>query len=166
MSTTPPGVLAFRQTMGLFATGVTVLMTMTSEGDPTGMTANAVASLSLDPMLLLVCVDKGANMASHILQASGFSICILSADQEALSDYFAGRRAGEQPPHFVLRGWIGGPLLEGCVAGLGCTKVQVLEGGDHWIVIGQIDALHRPDNPPEPLIFYGSQYRRLEAAAI
>lgn len=150
--------------MGLFATGVTVLTTTTSEGELIGMTANAVASLSLDPMLLLVCVEKKANMASHLLRAPGFSICILSEDQAALSDYFAGRWAGERPPCFVLQEWIGGPLLEGCLAGLGCTKVQVVEGGDHWIVIGQVVALHRPDNPPGPLIFYGSQYRRLEAA--
>jgi len=157
----PPDVSAFRQAMGLFATGVTVLATTAPQGEPIGMTANAVTSLSLDPMLLLVCIEKQANMASYILQGSGFSICILSAEQEILSDYFAGRWSGEQPPPFVLRPWIGGPLLEGCVAGIGCEKFQVYEGGDHWIVVGKVVALHRQDNSSEPLIFHGSQYRRL-----
>ena len=146
--------------MGLFATGVTVLSTMTLKGEPISMTANAVASLSLEPMLLLVCVDKQANMALHILQASDFSICILSEQQEALSDYFAGRWKGDPPP-FVLRNWISGPLLEGCVAGLGCKKIEVHEGGDHWIVIGEVVVLSCSDSPPEPLVFYGSRYRRL-----
>ncbi|MBN1312211.1 MAG: flavin reductase family protein [Anaerolineae bacterium] len=158
-----PDVPAFRRAMGLFATGVTVVATTTPQGEPICMIANAVASLSLDPMLLLVCVDKRANMASHILQAPGFSICILSAEQEALSDYFAGRWRGEPPP-FVLKEWIGGPLLGGCIAGIGCEKVQVYEGGDHWIVIGQVTALHSQDSLPDPLIFYGRRYRYLASA--
>jgi len=160
--TAEPDVFAFRRTMGLFATGVTVLMTKTPQGEAVCMTANAVASLSLEPMLLLVCVEKKANMAQHILEASGFSISILSEDQKTLSDYFAGRCDDEPVPHFVLKDWFGGPLLEGCVAGLGCTKTQIVSGGDHWIVIGQVDALYRPDDPPNPLLFYASQYRRLE----
>lgn len=160
--TSEPDVPAFRHTMGLFATGVTVLMTTTSEGEPIGMTANAVASLSLDPMLLLVCVDKKANMAPHILRASGFSICILGEHQAALSDYFAGRNLGEPPPRFVPREWIGGPLLEGCVAGLGCTKVQVIEGGDHWIVIGRVVAVDREEADLRPLVFFRGHYAGID----
>lgn len=156
-----PDVPAFRRTMGLFATGVTVLTTTNSEGEPIGMTANAVASLSLDPMLLLVCVEKEANMASHILGAAGFSVCILGEDQMLLSDYFAGRLPLEPAPPFVLREWTGGPLLEGCIAAVSCMKYQVLEGGDHWIVLGEVVGLYRPEAHSNPLIFYDSQYRRL-----
>jgi flavin reductase (DIM6/NTAB) family NADH-FMN oxidoreductase RutF len=159
----PPDEQSFRQAMSLFATGVTVLMVKTLQGDPVGMTANAVASLSLNPMLLLVCVDKKANMAPHILRAAGFSVCILSQNQEEISNYFAGRLSADQRPPFNLVDWAGGPLLEGCMAGLGCTKVEVHEGGDHWIVIGRVVALHSANTPLEPLIFYGSRYRHLEA---
>jgi flavin reductase (DIM6/NTAB) family NADH-FMN oxidoreductase RutF len=152
--------LDYRRAMGLFATGVAVLAVYEPDGRVTGMTANAITSVSLDPLLLLVCVDKMANIASAIINAGGFSLSFLSDQQEALSDYFAGR--GVDPaPAFSFEDWSGGPLLAGCIAAIGCRRYAVVEGGDHWIVEGEVIALHHPEPSNEPLMFFASEYQRL-----
>ncbi len=153
---------AFRYLMSRFATGVAVLCVPASQEGVTGMTANAITSVSLNPVLLLICVEKIANMASVLMAATGFSLCFLPEDRADLSDYFAGRWQGD-PPQFSFSQWEGGPLLDGCVGALGCRRYDVLEGGDHWIILGEIIAFHKPENPPMPLLFYGSRYRRLVA---
>ncbi|MBM4422244.1 MAG: flavin reductase family protein [Chloroflexi bacterium] len=155
---------AFRQTVGLFATGVTVVAAE-REGDVHGMTANAVSSLSLDPMLVLVCVGKQALMASLLQETRGFSINILREDQESLSTYFAGGWKEPTPPPFRFVPWDGGPRLEGCAAAIGCERHQILEGGDHWIVIGRVVALHQGIEPRKPLLFYGGRYGRVDTSA-
>src|SRR5712691_6428314 len=143
----------FRQTMGLFATGVTV-MAADVQGKVHGMTANAVTSLSLEPMLLLVCVGKQARMAGYLKGLSGFSINVLRDGQEALSRYFASaKEPADAPPHGFVP-WQGGPRLEGCLAAIGCLLEEVLECGDHWIVIGRVVALYQGTEPPEPLLFF------------
>lgn len=154
---------AFRKAMGLFATGVAVLALDTPDGNIVSMTANAITSVSLQPLLLLVCVEKRANMAAPLLQAAGFSLSFLAEDQARLSDYFAGRLS-EDVPDFSFVPWQGGPLLDGCIAAIGCRRYEVFESGDHWIVQGEVIALHKPDSPAQPLIFFGSRYRALAAA--
>ncbi len=154
---------AFRQTMGLFTTGVTVLATYTADGEVVGMTANAVASVSLDPMLMLVCVGKEARIASHLLASEGFSFNILSAAQQPLSNYFASLWPdGEPAPPYTFKEWAGGPLLEGVIGAVGCSHYQMHEGGDHWIILGKVTALYQGDNnPSDPLLFFGGQYRQI-----
>lgn len=155
----------FRRTMGLFATGVAVLATVRQDnGEVIGMTANAIASVSLDPMLILICVGKEAHIAPHLLQAEGFSLSFLGADQEALSVYFAGLWQGGDPPRFAFEMWQGQPLLVGCIGAVACRRYAVYEGGDHWIVLGEVTALHRPAETAAPLIFFGGRYRRLAEA--
>ncbi len=151
----------FRRTMGLFATGVTILATTKTDGAVIGMTANAVASVSLDPLLVLVCVQKSARIMSHLLNTAVFSLNILSAEQVALSDFFAGLWNGDEPPPFEFEEWEGGPLLKGCLGAIGCQRHEVLDGGDHWIVLGKVIALHRGDPASDPLIFFGGKYRNL-----
>ncbi|MFQ3662836.1 MAG: flavin reductase family protein, partial [Chloroflexaceae bacterium] len=90
----------YRTTMGLFATGVTVITARAGE-ETRGMTANAVTSVSLDPLLLLVCVDRRARMARVIVEAERFAVNILRADQEALSRHFAGRPDAALEPRFA-----------------------------------------------------------------
>lgn len=153
---------AFRQTIGLFATGVTVVA-VDAGGELHGMTANAVSSLSLDPLLVLVCVGKQARLADLLKQTNGFSINILRDDQQALSTFFAGGWKDAAPPPFRFVPWQGGPRLEGCAAALGCALYRIVEGGDHWIVIGQVMALHQGVEPRHPLLFYGGRYGRLDA---
>jgi flavin reductase (DIM6/NTAB) family NADH-FMN oxidoreductase RutF len=158
-----PDKQTYRQTMGRFATGVTVMTVQTDSGEPIAMTANAVTSVSLEPLLLLVCVGKKASIAPHILEADSFALSMLSEDQEELSSYFAGiwnERAA--PPPFAFLDWEGEALLAGSIAGIACEVHEILEGGDHWIVMGRVTALNRPQTPGKPLIFYNGLYRQLE----
>lgn len=153
--------LAYRHTIGLFATGVTVVAC--GEGDELRvMTANAVTSLSLDPMLLIVCVHKKASLAAELLKEKGFSVNILREEQQDLSNFFAGGwRDGATPPAYKFLPWHGGPRLRGCLAALGCEHYQILQGGDHWIVIGKVIALHQGRKRQDPLLFYRGRYRKM-----
>ncbi len=155
----------FRKVMGLFAAGVTVIAAR--EGDEIhGMTANAVTSVSLDPLLVLVCVDKRARMNRFLESAGGFSINILSEDQEALSRYFAGSWKPTLPPEFRFLPWQGGPRLVGCVGAAGCAIDRTIEVGDHRIVLGRVIALHEGDPTAPPLLFFGGRYRRLAGVEV
>ncbi len=152
---------AFRDTLGLFATGVAVIAT-TVEDQLHAMTANAVSSLSLDPMLVLFCPAKRARF-SHVLQrAEGFSISFLRDEQEALSTYFAGGWKEAVAPHFRFVTTAGFPRLEGSLASLICTKRDIHDGGDHWMVVLEVRQLHRGIDPLRPLLFFRGKYRRLD----
>jgi flavin reductase (DIM6/NTAB) family NADH-FMN oxidoreductase RutF len=149
--------------MGRFATGVTVLTVQTGDGETVAMTANAITSVSLNPLLLLVCVGKQATIAPHILEAESFAFSFLNEDQEELSSYFAGIwHEQTPPPSFTFMEWGDNVLLEGSIAGIACEPYQIIEGGDHWIVIGRATALHRPEHSGKPLIFYNGLYRQLK----
>lgn len=152
---------AFRQVMGLFATGVTVVTT-TLHGEIYGMTANSVTSVSLDPLLVLICVQKEATWGEKLRQTSGFTINILAEDRADLSNYFAGLWPAEaSAPDFEFDLWLSGGRLRGALGGVACEIAEFIEGGDHWIVIGRVVDLYRADSPANPLLFYGGQYRRL-----
>lgn len=155
--------LAYRHTIGLFATGVTVVACGDGDTLRAAMTANAVTSLSLDPMLLIVCVHKKARLAAQLLADEGFSVNILHQEQQDLSNYFAGGWKEDAPPHYEFVKWQGGPRLKGCAAAIGCEHYQVVEGGDHWIVIGKVVAVHRGDDSQNPLLYYQGHYRALAA---
>lgn len=152
---------AFRNTIGLFATGVTVIVTQVG-ADIQAMTANAVSSLSLDPMLVLFCPGKKAHLAQSLEAMTGFSLNILRDDQQALSTYFAGGWKEPTAPPFRFVPGEGAPRLEGALASLQCEKLQVIDGGDHWIVIGRVVALHQGIEPRKPLLFYSGQYRSVD----
>ena len=161
--TSPVDLRQFRQTMGFFATGVSIIA-IEVEGEIHAMTANAITSVSLDPMLVLICIGKHARMASLLQASSGFSINILREDQQALSTFFAGGWRGETPPPFRFVPWQNTPRLEGTLAALGCKRYKVLEGGDHWIVIGEVIALMTGVEPRHPLLFYGGRYGQVNRA--
>jgi flavin reductase (DIM6/NTAB) family NADH-FMN oxidoreductase RutF len=148
--------------MGLFATGVTVVATEFN-GHILGMTANAVASVSLEPRLVLVCVQKNAHLMQALRQSDGFSINILSEGQADLSQFFANLWKEAEPPHFNFFAWVGGPRLEGTLGAIACKTVEFLEGGDHWIVIGQVIDLYQDENLANPLLYYRGQYRHIAA---
>ena len=157
---TPPDATEFRRALGLFATGVAVLTVQTG-AEMHGMTANAVMSVSLDPLLACVSVGRRARMNAHLSRAGGFALNILSADQEALSVYFAGTWPHASPPEYRLEPWVGGPRLVGCLAAAGCEIASILDGGDHRLFLGRVLALHRADGPLNPLVFFGGRYHRL-----
>ena len=163
-SSTPPDPKLYRRVMGQFPTGVTVILTQV-EDEVHGMTANAVTSLSLDPLLLILCVDKKAHMAELLQQGGTFTVNILRDDQELLSRYFAGgARRGMARPEFHFVPWGRTPRLGGCLASLACQVEGILEGGDHWIVVGRVTDLHEGPPPYHPMIFYAGRYRQLDPA--
>jgi len=153
----------FRQTVGRFLTGVTVVAFET-EDEVKAMTANSFTSLSLDPPLLLFCPAKSTKTGQLIHRASGFSVNILREDQQALSTFFAGawKQPVEPPYRFVPLEGV--PRLEGSLASLACSVYQIYEGGDHWIVLGKVTALHQGIEPLRPLAFHLGRYTHLKPA--
>jgi flavin reductase (DIM6/NTAB) family NADH-FMN oxidoreductase RutF len=162
MNSGTPNPKAFRETLGLFATGVSVVATHI-DGQVHAMTANAVTSLSLDPPLVLFCPAKRARFSQLLPLAAGFSVNFLRDEQEALSTYFAGFWQESAPPRyrFVTAGGL--PRLEGSLASLICDKRDVYEAGDHWLVTLEVRQLHRGIEPLRPLLFFRGKYRRVDA---
>ncbi|MGO9996073.1 MAG: flavin reductase family protein [Steroidobacteraceae bacterium] len=154
----------FRDALGLFATGVAVIVTEV-DGHVHAMTANAVSSLSLDPMLVLFCPGKKARFSELLPSATHYSINFLRDDQQALSTYFADGWKQPTPPAF--RFVASGPFrrLEGALSALLCVKHQVLDGGDHWLVTARVEQAHRGIEPHRPLVFFRGQYRCIDVAA-
>lgn len=151
----------FRQALGAFATGVTVITTR-GEDHLFGMTANAFSSLSLDPPLVLVCVISGTTGAQVIEQNGMFAVNILGAHQEPISRYFASRdrprglEAFDEIPHSTAA--TGCPVIDGAAGFLDCRLHAAHEAGDHVIFVGEVVALaHEPD--VEPLVYHGGRYR-------
>ena len=148
----------FRTTIGLFATGVTVV---SAEADTKiyGMTANSVTSVSLNPPLLLVCVDRRARMAGAITAAGQFAVSILRDDQEGVSRHFAGQPGPVVQPAFAPLG--PAHRLEDCMAAMACATERVFDGGDHIIVLAQVTALWHADVRGDPLLYFGGRYRQI-----
>ncbi len=150
----------FRATLGRFASGVTVV-TATVDGRDLGMTLSAFCSLSLDPPLVLVCVDRGATMHDLLVEGAVFGVNVLAAGQEALSRRFA---TGEPADRFAgvgyARGGLGAPLLEGALAWLECTVAARHPGGDHAIVVGAVAEAGVREGAP--LLYYRGGYASLE----
>lgn len=130
--------------MARFVTGVTVVTSLDRQGIPHGMTANAVSSVSLDPLLVLVCVDRGASMARVVGEGAVFALSVLAADQQWLSERFADDERGYGLAEFegvaTSAGVTGAPLLDGAAAWLDCRVTEVAAGGDHVVVFGEVVA--------------------------
>ena len=146
---------AFRQTVGHFATGVTVITTEI-DGAIRALTVNSFTAVSLDPPLVLFCVGKTTKTGQAIHALKGFAVNILQRDQQDLSTYFAGGWTRSLPPAFTFLDWEGGPRLDGCAAAVGCSIHAIHDGGDHWIVVGKVLAMHRT-SCTSPLLFHGSR---------
>lgn len=151
----------------MFATGVTVVTTNVG-GVVHGMTANAFASVSLDPLLVLICVDQQASMHGLLPQAEGFAVTILSAEQEHLSAWFASRDRPAGEDQFAQISWepaptTGCPVLTEGVAYVDCLIHERHEGGDHSIFLGEVVDLGPLRTDVDPLLFYAGAYRRLKA---
>jgi flavin reductase (DIM6/NTAB) family NADH-FMN oxidoreductase RutF len=128
----------FRDLLGRFATGVTVLTARAADGRPFGMTANAVASVSLDPPLVLVCVDRTRDIHDVLRAAHRFALSVLAEDQEAVSRRFAEDSADRFAGTPVLEGPHGLPLVAGAVAHILCALRDAVAAGDHTIFIGLV----------------------------
>src|SRR6185437_2603916 len=156
-----PDARRFRDVIGLFATGVAVIVARAGE-EVHAMTVNAVCSLSLDPLLVMFCPGKKSNMARHVAHLSGFTVNILRHEQQALSTYFAGGWKESLPPPFRLVPAHCAPRLEGSLAYIECEPHEVLEVGDHWMVIGRVVGVSTGVQPHRPLLFLSGRYRDLD----
>ena len=153
----------FRKAMGTFATGVTVI-TVDYEGQVQGMTANAFTSVSLDPLLVLVCVDREARTHSHLRARKRFGINVLSEQQRAVSEHYARpdrdpARAEAEAGAGFDRTQQGTPMLRGCLAYLECVLQSAQDAGDHTVFIAEVeDVVVRQGNP---LLYFKSEYRKI-----
>ncbi|HYL55730.1 MAG TPA: flavin reductase family protein [Gemmatimonadales bacterium] len=157
-----PGVdpAQFRQLLGSFATGVTVVTTRDPAGRPIGMTASSVASVSLHPPLVLVSIDQSNDMHPALSAAKRFVLNVLAHDQEALSRRFAA----EHPDRFdgiaYRESKHGLPVIEGVVASIECEKQATVPGGDHTVFFGLVTGGTVSDR--RPLLYYRGGYTGLE----
>ena len=155
-----------RNALGTFASGVTVV---TSGKAPMfhGMTAQSFSSLSLDPPLVLVCVDKRAGTLQIIKETGAFTVSVLSEAQRETSDYFANKERPAPPEQFrgidTVLGTTGCPRLVAATTVFDCTLHRAVDAGDHEILIGEVKAFEQ-QNEEEPILFYKGRYRRLAPA--
>jgi flavin reductase (DIM6/NTAB) family NADH-FMN oxidoreductase RutF len=146
-----------------FAAGVAVV-TAVGDAGYLGITVSAFSLVSLDPPLALVCIHAGSSMLDAIQSSGAFAMTILGGRQELLAEIFAGRAPGPDPsfsglPHRTLL--TGAPILEGGLAWFDCRLEQAHSGGDHTIFVGRVVAAGVAEGQDDPLLYFGSQYRRL-----
>ncbi|PYT92443.1 MAG: flavin reductase [Acidobacteria bacterium] len=153
----------FRNALGQFATGVTVVTVEREPGSVFGMTANAFTSVSLNPMLILICVDERAKILPLLHKKKRFGISVLKQGQQAVSEYFAQAEQNSEAEHRLgLRyRWTpeGVPILEDTVVQLSCSVVAAHAAGDHTIVVGEVEDAEIHGG--EPLLFYRGEYRHI-----
>lgn len=152
----------FREIMGQFVTGVTVVTSRREGGEPCGLTANAVASVSLHPVLVLVCIDRRAASHDCVISSGRFAISVLAADDEWVARRFS---ESDGPDKFdgleVEVAVTGSPILKRALAWLDCRIWRVVEGGDHSIVVGE--ALDGSARAGDPLLFHRGRYVQLSS---
>jgi flavin reductase (DIM6/NTAB) family NADH-FMN oxidoreductase RutF len=148
----------FRSVLGRFASGVTIVTALDQQGSPHGMTVSAFSSLSLEPPLVLVCIDNTATMSPLMARIEHFGVNVLSSAQEELSRRFAG-----QDDRFAGVGYTaspsGAPILDDVLAWLDCRVVARHAAGDHVIVIGEVEQGAAFEG--QPLLYYRSGYATL-----
>jgi flavin reductase (DIM6/NTAB) family NADH-FMN oxidoreductase RutF len=150
---------SFHEAISGFPTGVTVVTAIGAEG-PSGMTANAVTSLSLDPPMMIACLDRGSRTLAAVRAAGGFAINVLAAGQEELALRFATK--DPEPAKWEGVDWAerdGAPRIAGALLWLRCELRDLIDGGDHLILTGPVLDLEAGEG--EPLIFYRGRYRGL-----
>jgi flavin reductase (DIM6/NTAB) family NADH-FMN oxidoreductase RutF len=163
MPPTSLSVELFRRVMGSFPTGITVITAESEPGCVHGMTANSFTSVSLDPLLILVCVDQNAKLLSYLQVHRRFGVSILKDTQQTFSEYFARPR---QDPAEELRLGIrftwtqtGIPLLEDALAHVACNVAAEYPAGDHTIFVGEVESLELREG--RPLLYHRGRYRSL-----
>jgi len=148
---------AYRDTIATFTTGVTIVTT-TGPGGPAGMTTNAVTSLSLDPLLLLVCFDLGSRTLDVVRQSRRFAVNILRASDRELAAVFASKRVAREKFESVTHTEAHGvPVLDSALAWIACELCELVPGGDHVIGIGEVIGMGS-ENEGDPLVWFRGRY--------
>jgi len=163
MTTSPLTTLEFRKALGQFSTGVTVVTVEREPGKVQGMTANSFTSVSLDPMLILVCVDQRAKILPFLQKKKRFGVSVLKTGQQAISEYFArGVHSAEAEERLSIR-FVKTPggvsVLENALLQLSCTVVNSHLAGDHTIFLGEVETAAVDEG--DPLLFFRGEYRKI-----
>ncbi len=148
--------LAFRHALGNFATGITVMTATSPDGSRAGVTANSFNSVSLDPALILWSIEKTSSSFAVFEAASHFAVNVLAADQMSFSNHFAKRSEDKFAAIDFTEGTGNAALLNGCAAIFQCERYNVIEGGDHWIIVGKVVAFD--DAGKAPLLYHQGSY--------
>jgi len=152
----------FREVMGNYATGITVVTTRGKDNQIYGLTVNSFTSVSLDPLLVLVCFDNRLSSLSHFNHSKRFGVSILSEHQEEFSRLFAKKDA-TRPPDIYFDGPEGQPLLRDALAYMECEVVDIYPGGDHQIFLGKVLTANTlsANSGIKPLMYFRGRYHRL-----
>ncbi|MFE6864027.1 3-hydroxy-9,10-secoandrosta-1,3,5(10)-triene-9,17-dione monooxygenase reductase subunit [Nocardia sp. NPDC057668] len=152
----------FRNVLGQFCTGITVITTFGEDGAPIGFACQSFAALSLEPPLVLFCPTKGSKSWAAIEASGKFCVNILAEEQQPVCARFGSR----EPDKFAGVGWrtseLELPVLDDALATIECVVDRVVDGGDHYIVIGRVRALSESTDSGRPLLFYRGQYTAIE----
>lgn len=149
----------FRRALGHFASAVTVVTAKLQNGDPAGITVTAFSALSLEPPLVLICIDKRARIHDHLARDGSFAVNILSDDQETVSRRFAASEPDQFREIGYVEGTGGAPLIHDAVAAIECKIVDLLPGGDHTIIVGEVEGTKIHEG--KPLIYFRGGYGSL-----
>jgi flavin reductase len=153
----------FKQCLKLWASGITVVTCGSETEEPKGMTVTAFSSVSADPAQILVCLNQATDTGAMVLKEKRFAVNLLKADQESLSNQFAG--GASQQERFATVKWQSGmlnqPILLDTLASLECTVVEHVQAGSHWIVIGEVQSVTCREG--NPLLYFNSAYREIKA---
>ena len=150
-----------RHVAGQFATGVVVVTTRDEDGAPYGLTMNAMTSLSLYPPLFLICVDNASDTLPVLLESRVFVVNVLADDQESISRVFASKGTDKFDGIGYHAGETGAPLFDGTLATIDCRVVETYPGGDHTILLSEVERTE-VDDKKEPLLFYRGDYAELK----
>lgn len=152
----------FRNVLGQFCTGITVITTFDGDGAPIGFACQSFAALSLEPPLVLFCPTKASRSWAAIEKSGRFCVNVLAEQQRELCARFGSR----EPDKFAGAAWHTSdqelPVLDEALAAIQCTVDSVVDGGDHYIVIGRVQALSETTATGRPLLFYRGQYTAIQ----
>lgn len=149
----------FRGALGRFASGVSVVTSKCKDGELRGITVSAFSSLSLNPPLILVCIDNRSSLIEHLTEGCTFAVNILGEDQEIHSRRFASKDPNRFDGVGYREGILGSPLLDNALATLECKVVNNYAGGDHTIIVGEVEVASFADD--KPLLYFRGGYAKL-----
>ena len=156
----------FRRALGHFASAVTVVTTKLADGTPAGITVTAFSSLSLEPPLVMVALDRGRFITPMVRHFGRYAVNVLGADQQHLSDCFAHAPVRPGREEFCGAAWHAGPtglpLIDGSIATLECTTLETFSAGDHDLFIGRVDSMGEHREGIAPLLYFRRRYLRVE----
>ena len=152
-------VRAFRDALGAFATGITIVTTQDASGRKAGLTVNSFSSVSLAPPLVLWSIDRESNVFDAFNESDYFNVHVLADHQRSLSERFSGADVDRFDGVSLEQGVNAAPLIAGCLARFQCQKVHQYDGGDHLIMVGNVLRFDRSDQ--QPLLYFSGQYSQI-----